>query len=390
MIQAGHGHVIADAEHAQDAAGAAILRQQRDALGDGVARAVDRHLAALVQHAPARMRADAEDALHQLCALRAYQAAHAQDLALVQLEGCAAEAARIDGRKVLQLKDHLVGGAALAGRIQVIQLAAHHVGDDRIGGQLPGGPGADIFSVAHDGYLIGDAQDFFHLMADVYDAYALRLQIVDDAEQRLHLVLRQGGGGLIQDQHMAVIGHRLGNFHRLHLGYAQGAQLLTGVKAHAHALEQLLRLDIHFFMIDHGDKPQQLLHGIAPHKDVFRHAALGDGLQLLMHHGDAQVKRHQRILDLNLLPLVKDFALVHPVDAEQALHQRGFARAVFAHQGVNAARPELEIHVIQRFDAGERLHDALHFQTVLRHALSFLSQKFHHVKKEGALSRPPS
>ena len=141
-------------------------------------------------------------------------------------------------------------------------------------------------------------------------------------------------------------------------------------------------------MIHHGDEPQQLFHGIAAHENVFRHAALGDGLQLLMHHGDAQVERHQRILDINLFSLVKDFALVHSVNAEQAFHQRGFARAVFAHQGVNAARPELEIHVIQRFDAGERLHDALHFQTVLRHALSFLSKLSSCRKKRGHFRAP--
>ena len=131
----------------------------------------------------------------------------------MQLEGRAAEAARVDGRKILQFKDHLVGDIAFSGRIQIVQLPAYHLGDDRVGSQVFGLPRADIFTVAHDGHFIGDAQDFFHLMADVYDAYALRLQIGDDAEQRLHLMLRQGGGGLIQNQHVAVVGYRLGDFY---------------------------------------------------------------------------------------------------------------------------------------------------------------------------------
>ena len=141
-------------------------------------------------------------------------------------------------------------------------------------------------------------------------------------------------------------------------------------------------------MIHHGDEPQQLFHGIAAHENVFRHAALGNGLQLLMHHGDAQVERHQRILDINLFSLVKDFALVHSVNAEQAFHQRGLACAVLPHQGVHGARPELEIHMIQRFDAGERLYNALHFQTVLRHALSFLSKLSSCRKKRGHFRAP--
>ena len=198
----------------------------------------------------------------------------------------------------------------------------------------------------------------------------------------------QGRGRLVQNQHAAFIGYRLGDFHRLHLRHAQAAQLLSGIEIHAHALEQRLRLNVHFFMIYYRDEPQQLFHGIAAHKDVFRHAALGDGLQLLVHHGDAQVKRHQRILDLNLLPLVKDFALVHPVDAEQTFHQRRLSCAVLPHQGVHGARTELKIHVIQRLDAGERFHDALHFQTVLRHALSFLSKLSSCRKKRGHFRAP--
>ena len=141
-------------------------------------------------------------------------------------------------------------------------------------------------------------------------------------------------------------------------------------------------------MIHHRDEPQQLFHGIPAHKNIFRHAALGNGLQLLMHHGNAQLERHQRILDIDLFPFVKDFSLVHSVNAEQAFHQRRLSCAVLPHQGVHGARTELKIHVIQRFDAGERLYNALHFQTVLRHALSFLSKLSSCRKKRGHFRAP--
>ena len=159
------------------------------------------------------MRANAENALHQLRALRPHQTAYPKDFSPVQLEGRAAEAARVDGRKILQFKDHLVGDVAFSGRIQIVQLPAYHLGDDRVGSQVFGLPRADVFAVAHDGDLVGDAQDFFHLVTDVNDAYAVGLQVGDDAKQRLHFMFCQGRGRLVQNQHVAVIGYRLGDFY---------------------------------------------------------------------------------------------------------------------------------------------------------------------------------
>ena len=93
---------------------------------------------------------------------------------------------------------------------------------------------------------------------------------------------------------------------------------------------------IHFVMVDHCDRAV-MFGGIAAHINVFTNAALGDGLQLLVHHGDALFQCIQRALERNLFALVVNFALIHVVNAEHTLHQCGFARAVLAHQGVNRA-----------------------------------------------------
>ena len=48
-----------------------------------------------------------------------------------------------------------------------------------------------------------------------------------------------------------------------------------------------------------------------------------------------------------------DFALVKIIYARQALDQRGFPGAVFAHQGVNLTFVQRKIHVVKGFYSRE-------------------------------------
>ena len=308
------------------------------------------------------MAAKAEQALHQLGALGAHQTGHTQDLALADGEAGMAEALGVNGGEVFHLEYHLAGNV-FPGGVQVGQLPAHHLGDDEVGGQLLGGPGADVLAVPHDGNFVADAEDLVHFMADIDDGNALGPQLVHNGEQGLHLGGGQGGRGLVQNQHLAVGGYGLGDLHQLHLGHTQGAQLGRGVKIQVDLLQHLGGVLIHLVVVHHGDG-SHLLGGIPAHVDVFADAALGNGLQLLMDHGDAPVQGIQRSLDLYGFSLVDDFALVHVINAEHAFHQRGLAGAVFTHQGVNGAGAELQLRVVKRLDAGERFDDATHFQTI--------------------------
>ncbi len=274
-----------------------------------------------------------------------------------------AEALGIDGGEVLHLKDHLAGHILPLGE-EVGELPAHHLGDDEIGGEALGVPGADVLSVPHDGDLVADAENLVHLVGDVDNGHALGPQLIDDGEEGLHLRRGQGGCGLVQNQHLAVRGDGLGNLHQLHLGHAEAAQLGPGVVVQVNLLQHRRGVRIHLLMVD-GDNGPQALGGIAAHVDILADAPLGNGLELLVHHGDALVQGVQRSFDLDLLPLVNHLALVHVIDAEHALHQRGLSGAVLSHQRVNGAGAEVELRVVQRLDAGEGLNDPTHFQTIL-------------------------
>ena len=269
----------------------------------------------------------------------------------------------MDGGKVLHLHHDLIGGVIFQRGIQIGQLTADHLGDDLLFGHVGDVPLADVVAVTHDGDFVGDDLDLVHLMADVDQSDALLLQLVHDAEQRLDFVRGQRGGRLVQDQHLAVCGDGLCDFHHLHLCDAQAAQLCVGVDVQLQLFQQVIGIFIHLGMVHDGDGTS-LLGGIAAQPDVLCHGAGRDGLQLLMHHCDAAVQCIQRGGDVDLLAFVLDLALIHLVNAEHAFHQGGLTGTVLAHQGHDFAGAELQLRVVQRFHAGEGLYHAFHYQTV--------------------------
>ena len=68
---------------------------------------------------------------------------------------------------------------------------------------------------------------------------------------------------------------------------------------------------------------------------------------------------------MHLIAIHGDGAAIPGVNAEQALHQGGFASAVFAHQRMHGAGAQLQLGVIQCLYAGELLFNIQHLQQVL-------------------------
>ena len=82
-------------------------------------------------------------------------------------------------------------------------------------------------------------------------------------------------------------------------------------------------------------------------------------MQLLMDHGNPQLRRSAAVRDLDNLSIHLDLAGVSVVEPEQAPHQCRLAGAVLSHQCVNATGPNIDGNVIQRLDTGEVLADVL-------------------------------
>ncbi len=62
------------------------------------------------------------------------------------------------------------------------------------------------------------------------------------------------------------------------------------------------------------------------------------------------------------LSVQQDFAFVRMIQAIQDFHQRAFARAIFAQQGMNLTRLHIKVHMIVGKHAGKSLCNAHAFQ----------------------------
>ena len=89
----------------------------------------------------------------------------------------------------------------------------------------------------------------------------------------------------------------------------------------------------------------------------------GDPFAQIVHDSHADVA-----------PVDFDATAIHRLRAAQDLHQRRFARAILAEQHVNFSRIQVEVHLVERFNAGKLLLDLLHLQewSCLRHLETLL------------------
>ena len=95
----------------------------------------------------------------------------------------------------------------------------------------------------------------------------------------------------------------------------------------------------------------------------------GNEVELLVDDGDARRLGIAHAGEADVFAVDADRSLIVGIDAGQDLHQRRFAGAVFAHQRMDFAGPELEADVAKRCDAAETLGDAAGGQDRARRAV---------------------
>ena len=224
--------------------------------------------------------------------------------------------------------------------------------------------GLDGGAVADDGDLVRNIGHLVELVGDDDHRHALLLEAQHQIQQRPGILLVQGGGGLVQDQQLGLLCQGLGDFHQLLLAGADGLDLDLAALLQAHHLQVFVRLGVGRVPID-----GELVAALVAQVHVLADGHLGHQRQLLVDDDDAQLLGILDVRELADLPVVDDVALVGAVgiDAAEDVHQRGFARAVLAHQCVNLTFLHLEVDVVQGLYAREGLGDVLHFQQYLCH-----------------------
>ena len=226
---------------------------------------------------------------------------------------------------------------------------ADHQADNLCLSQLFGFFGCYPLTVTHDGDFVGYSEDFIHFMADVDDADALSRQALHNTEQMFHFILCQGTGRFIQNQDFGIVGNRLADFHHLPFGNGETADDLLRININLQLFKDCFRFLIHLFAVHYP----QLIGREAAQPHVFHYIPAQHLIQLLMHHGNAVVQRITRTGEGYRMPVHRDRATVTGINAKEALHQRGFSRAVFPHEGMHRTGSQLQFCMIQCLNTGE-------------------------------------
>ncbi len=235
-------------------------------------------------------------------------------------------------------------------------LAQHHP-DDVGGVQGVERLGGDLLAVAQDGHAVGEVEDLIKEVGDEDDCKALGFQAADDVEQALNLVAVKAGGGFIQDEDLARKLHRAGDGDDLLDGDGVFGQLGADVDVKAVAGEEVLRGRVDALAVDHAE-----VGGLAAEEEVLGDRAVGEEVDLLVDGADAVGLAVQGVAESDRCAVEEEFPAVGLVGAGQDLDQGGFARAVFAEEGVDLACVGGEIHGVQRTVLAEDLDDPARLQ----------------------------
>ena len=130
------------------------------------------------------------------------------------------------------------------------QITAYHQLNDLICCQVFRFFCCDPLTVTHDSNFIGNAENFFHLMADVNHCYAFVAQLIDNIKKMLNLFLCQRGCRFVQHQNFRIVRYGFRDFYHLTLGNAQFADNCFGIYRDIKVIKNLLCFIVHLLMAD--------------------------------------------------------------------------------------------------------------------------------------------
>src|SRR5262245_4110611 len=113
---------------------------------------------------------------------------------------------------------------------------------------------------------------------------------------------------------------------------------------------------------------------LAPQVHVLDDVEVVAEREILVDDLDPELRRVLRAADRHLAAVEDDLALVHRVDAGDALDERGLAGAVVADERHHLARPDLEVDVRQRLHRAEGLRDTAEFEQEVAHEARLIPQ----------------
>ncbi len=222
----------------------------------------------------------------------------------------------VEGQAFYVEDDVSVGRGGRSLGEDVLDVAAGHQPDQVGGGGVASGEvGGDGTAVLEDGDAVADLPDLLETVGDVDDGDALRGEVADHPEERLHLLLVERGRRLVHHDQLGVVAEGPGHGDDLLAGGGEGADLAVHPDlAVPEAPEQLAGRLAGVPALEHAAAGH-----LVPEEDVLGDAEPGDEVELLVDGGDAAGDRGVRRRERDLLAAPRDRALVGAVRAGQHL-----------------------------------------------------------------------
>ena len=205
-------------------------------------------------------------------------------------------------------------------------------------------------TVAQHADVVADPHDLLHAVGDVEDRRTLFLQPCDDGEELFGFGLVERRGRLVEDvkarRHFALMGNqRRGDLDEHPVAGAQRAGMAPDVDmVNAERRKRGGRPPAEFRPVD--QEPGTDRH-LLPEQDVLGHRQLGNDVEFLVDEPEAGCGRVRGRAQRNVVAVLPDGHGVGRHDAREQLDEGRFAGAVFAHEGVNAARLQPQRNVVE-------------------------------------------
>ena len=249
-----------------------------------------------------------------------------------------------------------------AAGVAVGHLAAYHALDDPFFRELIHAlhKGLNALAIADNGDLIGAIADFIELVGDddARDALGF-LELNQQIQQFAGVAFVQGRGGFVQNEQLHILGKGFGDFNKLLLTHTDvfdqrgGGVVQTN---HGHVFGS--------FLVGHVPVDHAVFGLLIAQKHVFSNAQVRNQRQFLVDDNDAYTLAIFDVFKPAFVVLIDNIASIGAIgiDTAENIHQRGLASAVFATEGMDLAFRHLNVHVVQRLNAGELFGDILHFE----------------------------
>ena len=302
-------------------------------------------------HAARAVVGGAEDGFADLVHAGLREAAEAEDLALVQVEGDVFEEARHGD--ALYGEDDFVRDLFAVVRAVVVarDLAADHEALEVVLGDVAALYRVDVAAVAHDGDGVGFVEHLGEVVRDEDDAVPRRADAVHLFVEFLAALLRERRRRLVDDDDFRGEVGRLDDLDELSvLEIVLVDLLLRADVGELVFFQKLVRLPVHLARVLDAVFHEAVL---VAEEDVLRDGEARERAELLHDDGDAFLVRLDLVFRVDFLAVEDEFPAVDRVDAGQHVGQRRFSGAVLADQRVHLAFVDVEGHVADGFRDAE-------------------------------------